>query len=93
MQKLATCKNVSVKLSSIGTFVRSLDLDLMKKLYADTLSVFGADRCLFGSNFPVEKIWTNFSSLIDAARKSTAHLSNSEQREIFYGTAKRIYKL
>jgi predicted TIM-barrel fold metal-dependent hydrolase len=93
MQKLATCKNVAVKLSGIGTFVRSLDLDLMKKLYADTISVFGADRCLFGSNFPVEKIWTNFSSLIDAARKSTAHLSNSEQREIFYGTAKRIYKL
>jgi predicted TIM-barrel fold metal-dependent hydrolase len=93
MKKLAACKNVSVKLSGIGTFVRRLDLDLMKKIYAETISIFGVDRCLFGSNFPVEKIWTNFGSLIDAAKKSTAHLSNSEQREIFYGTAKRIYKL
>ena len=35
-------------------------------IVADTLAMFGADRCLFGSNFPIEKLWTNYRDLIDA---------------------------
>ena len=40
----------------------------------DTVTIFGADRCLFGSNFPIEKLWTSYRELVDAYLAATASL-------------------
>ena len=58
-----------------------------------TEKIFGADRCLFGSNFPIEKLWTTYGELLDAFRKGASGLSKRKQAAIFGGTAKRIYRL
>ena len=41
----------------------------------DTVAIFGAERCLFGSNFPIEKLWTSYRELVDAYRAATARAS------------------
>ena len=46
----------------------------------ETVAIFGADRCLFGSNFPIEKLWTSYRELVDAHRAAIAHL-RAEQRD------------
>ena len=38
----------------------------------ETVGIFGAGRCLFGSNFPIEKLWTSYGALIDAYRDAAA---------------------
>ena len=55
--------------------------------------MFGAERCLFGSNFPIEKLWTSYRDLVDAYRKATARLRPEQRDAIFATTATRVYRL
>ena len=58
------------------------------------MTIFGADRCLFGSNFPIEKLWTSYRELVDAYLAATAHLRRADQRDaVLRTTAARVYRL
>ena len=59
----------------------------------ETVALFGARRCLFGSNFPIEKLWTDYRSLIEAHRAAIAGFSEAEQRAILHDTAARVYRI
>ena len=75
MRALANCANVCVKLSGLGTFVRRNDPELIASIVGRMVAVFGPERCMFGSNFPIEKIWTDFASLAEAYRAACRELS------------------
>ncbi len=93
MIALAKCENVVVKLSGLGTFLHRVDKPLINSIVAEAVSIFGADRCMFGSNFPIEKMWTSYSGLVDAMRYATKELSDEEQQFIFNDTAEKVYRL
>jgi predicted TIM-barrel fold metal-dependent hydrolase len=57
------------------------------------VAIFGAERCLFGSNFPIEKLWTSYRELIGAFRTAAAPFSAEQQDAIFRTTATRVYRL
>jgi predicted TIM-barrel fold metal-dependent hydrolase len=56
-------------------------------------NVFGAERCLFGSNFPVEKLWTSYADLITAYRSAIEPLGEHVARAALHDTEARIYRL
>ena len=56
----------------------------------ETLALFGAERCLFGSNFPIEKLWTTYAALIGAHR---AGIPATDHDQVFNRTARRVYRL
>ena len=60
---LANEPNVLAKLSGFGTFIHRNDADHIAHLVRDTVAAFGPQRCLWGSNFPIEKLWTDYASL------------------------------
>ncbi|WP_299706898.1 amidohydrolase [uncultured Tateyamaria sp.] len=93
MASLAQCPNVVSKLSGFGTFQHRLDPELIAWITTETVSLFCADRCLWGSNFPIEKLWTDYTSLFEAHRTATGGLSTAEQNAIFNETACRVYRL
>jgi predicted TIM-barrel fold metal-dependent hydrolase len=93
MQRLAQQPNVNVKLSGLGTFVHACRLDVMGPIIKETVAIFGAERCLFGSNFPIEKLWTGYHTLYATFRKAIEHLGESDQHAILYGTASRLYRI
>ncbi|MGE0314796.1 MAG: amidohydrolase [Lautropia sp.] len=93
MRRLADAPNVSTKLSGLGTFVRRNDPDLIARIVEETVAIFGAQRCVWGSNFPVEKLWTDYASLVGAARAALAHLSEDERRGVLADNAIRLYRL
>lgn len=90
---LAARNNVVAKLSAFGTFIRKNDPDFIAMMIGATVGVFGAERCLFGSNFPIEKLWTDYGALFGAFRVAAAGLSMAEQDAIFGGTAARVYRI
>lgn len=90
---LAAQPNVVSKLSGFGTFVHRNDPVLVAEIVHDTVSAFGANRCLFGSNFPIEKLWTDYGSLLRAHRDAARDLSAGQQADIFWNTAARVYRL
>lgn len=93
MKKLAERENVVSKLSAFGTFIHRNDGAHIERILHDTVAIFGAKRCLFGSNFPIEKLWTRYGDLVGAFLKAANDLSAGRQKAIFYDTAKRVYRL
>ena len=62
-------------------------------LVEETVAIFGAERCMFGSNFPIEKLWCSYSELFTAFRVATVKLTKKQKQLIFNDTAARVYRL
>jgi predicted TIM-barrel fold metal-dependent hydrolase len=93
MKRLADQPNVVSKLSGLGTFIHRNDPEHIACIFKATVKLFGAERCLFGSNFPIEKLWTSYGDLIAAHLKATSRMSKPERDAIFHDTAARVYRL
>ncbi len=104
---VAAHENVSVKLSGLLMPVVGFGLeepgrqsasaeeiaDLIGPLVRHCIDVFGPQRCMFASNFPVDKVSTSYHTLIAAMRTITAQDDDRAQSDLFQGTAKRFYRL
>ena len=93
MRGLAAYPNVAVKLSGLGTFVHECSTALWRPVIEETLSLFGAQRCLFGSNFPIESLWTSYGRIIAVMQDCLAALSAAERRAVLHDAAARLYRL
>jgi predicted TIM-barrel fold metal-dependent hydrolase len=93
MQRLAACPNVVCKLSGLGTFIHRNDPAHIAGIVAETIAMFGAARCLFGSNFPIEKLWTGYRDLVAAYRSALAGFDESERDAVLRTNAMRVYRL
>jgi predicted TIM-barrel fold metal-dependent hydrolase len=93
MRLLAAQPNIVSKLSALGTFIHKNDPAHIAAIVQETIDIFGAERCLFGSNFPVEKLWTGYADLIAAYRSAIEPLGEEVARAAFRDTAVRVYRL
>jgi predicted TIM-barrel fold metal-dependent hydrolase len=93
MAELARRPNVVAKLSGLGTFIHRVDAAHIAWLTTETVALFGAERCLWGSNFPIEKLWSDYATLVSAHRDAAGGLAEAERSGIFFDTACRVYRL
>ena len=93
LKVLVPCENVFIKVSGLNTFTRSLNNPLMDIVANTVLDMFGAERCFFGSNFPVEAMWTTFDDYTTAQKKVLAGRTASENQKFFYDTALEFYAI
>ena len=106
IRELAAYPNVYVKVGGIGMRLNGFDFHTHAKPpaaqvladawkpYVDTcIEAFGADRCMFESNFPVDKGSYPYSAYWNACKILTKGASKAEKRELFAGTADRFYRL
>jgi predicted TIM-barrel fold metal-dependent hydrolase len=93
MVRLAACPNVTTKLSALGTFLHRNDPAHVADVVRETVRVFGPGRCLFGSNFPIEKLWTSYVELLSAHRDAVASFAPKEQQAILHDSAMRVYRI
>jgi predicted TIM-barrel fold metal-dependent hydrolase len=82
-----------VKLSGLGTFDRACLADRWRPVVTETVDLFGPSRCLFGSNFPIEKLWTDYATLVATMRECLAGLTPAERQAVMHDTAARLYRL
>lgn len=93
MTMLADQPNVHCKLSGLGTFIQRNDPAHVADVIHAAVDMFGAERCLFGSNFPIEKLWTDYGALVAACRAALAEYQPQEQLLMLHDNAIRIYGL
>ena len=93
MRELAACPNLIVKLSGLGTFDRACSVELWQPVIEETVDLFGPARCLFGSNFPIERLWTSYAHLVDTVRQCLSRYSADERRLVLHDTAARFYRI
>jgi predicted TIM-barrel fold metal-dependent hydrolase len=67
--------------------------DLWRPYIQTCIERFGADRCMFESNFPVEKMGIGWVPLWNALKRIAAGASQAEKEALFSGTARRVYRL
>ena len=93
MNRLAACPNMVTKLSGLGTFIHKNDPFHIAAIVRETVAIFGPTRCLFGSNFPVEKLWTGYADLVATLRTALETLGADVVRAALWDTAARVYRL
>ncbi|WP_240555766.1 amidohydrolase family protein [Plantibacter flavus] len=91
MAGLAAHANVVVKASGLCVAGVPWSSELVREPVLTLVELFGADRVMFGSNFPVDGMFTDYAGLLDAYLDATASLSAAQQRAIFHDTADRVY--
>ena len=64
-----------------------------REYYLHTIDAFGPSRCMFESNFPVDKLSLSYHTYWNAMKKIASEYSASEQDALFCDTATRVYKL
>jgi predicted TIM-barrel fold metal-dependent hydrolase len=93
LKLMAHFPNVYTKLSGLNTFVHRCSVNLMQAIVHAALEIFGPQRCMFGSNFPIEKIWTDYQTLFSTFTSTLEGWTNEERAAVLGGTASRIYRL
>lgn len=92
---LAAYENVTCKVSGLVTEASHDDWreqDVPRYITA-VLDLFGADRCMFGSDWPVSLLAATYGEVLALAQSATAALSQGERDALFGGTAARVYGL
>ena len=103
---LAACPNVHAKLGGIAMVVNGFGwhereappssealMEATRRYYEHTIEVFGVERCMFESNFPVDKLSCSYNVLWNSFKRLTADWSPSERAHLFHDTAARVYRL
>lgn len=85
--------NLSAKLSGLGTFVHRNDPALISLVVDGGMEILGSERLMFGSNFPIEKLWTTYGELLSAHRAAVARHGEKAVADVFQDTAARVYRL
>jgi L-fuconolactonase len=106
MTELARCPNVSLKLGGMMMRLAAYDYrtepkpptstqlaSLWKPYFETGIELFGPSRCLFESNFPVDKMGIGWAALWNAFKRITAGASRADREAMFAGTARRVYRL
>ena len=103
---LAQCPNVVAKLGGIVMEVNGFGwhnqdrppssatlMERTRRYYEHTIDVFGVDRCMFESNFPVDKMAAGYNVLWNSFKRLAANYSAAEKAALFHDTATRIYRI
>jgi len=106
MAELARCPNVVLKLGGIGmprfgfdwhqreTPIGSEELaGSMAPLLTYCIEQFGPERCMFESNFPVDKVSFSYPVLFNAFKRLSQHYSAAERAALFHDTAVHVYRI
>ena len=93
MRLLADCPNVAVKLCGYGMLDLHWTVDSIRPFVLEPIDWFGKERCMFASNFPVDRLMATYDRLWNAYREIAAGCSADESHALFYANAERIYRL
>jgi predicted TIM-barrel fold metal-dependent hydrolase len=106
MAELAQCPNVTIKMGGLLMCLGNFDFTaapmpptseqlaaLWRPYIEPCIELFGADRCMVSSNFPVDKAGMTYGTLWNTFKRITASCSADEKKSVFAGTAKRVYRI
>ncbi|MGB0750949.1 MAG: amidohydrolase family protein [Gammaproteobacteria bacterium] len=106
IKALAACPNVHAKLGGLAMPVNGYAwnknakppssyelLEANKRYYEFTIEAFGVERCMFESNFPVDRVSVSYGVLWNMFKRLTEHYSVHEREALFHDNAARLYRI
>ena len=106
IQALSKCPNVFAKLGGLGMVLNGYQFEsnstppssselaeLWSPYFETTIEAFGTNRCMFESNFPVDKVTSTYAVYWNCFKRIAQNASTGEKQQLFHDTAKRFYRL
>lgn len=93
MEALAACENVACKISGLPVLGEPYTLASNRSIIRDTISMFGVERCMFASNFPVDGLKGSWDYLYSTYKRGVAHLDESDREKLFAENALKFYRI
>ena len=93
MEALAARPNVACKISGLTVLGAPWTLEANKPVILDALAIFGVERCMFASNYPVDGLKGSWDHLYSSFKAAVAHLPPADRRKLFSGNAIRYYRI
>jgi predicted TIM-barrel fold metal-dependent hydrolase len=93
MRALASAENVVVKISGLGQCDHRWTVDSLRPWVLSCVEAFGVERSFFGTNWPVDRLFSSYGDVVDAYAQIISDFSDDEQRALFSGTADRVFRL
>jgi predicted TIM-barrel fold metal-dependent hydrolase len=88
---LAEAPNVVIKISGLGMFDNDWTVDSFRPWVMTCIESFGVERSFFGTNWPVDRLYSSYGDVVDAYADIISGFSQDEQLALFSGNAERIF--
>jgi len=93
MKALASHSNVAVKISGLGMTDHHWTVDSLRPYVIGTIEIFGVERCMFASNFPIDKLLSDYTKLFNAFKEIVKDFSAQDQQKLFHDNASKYYRI
>jgi predicted TIM-barrel fold metal-dependent hydrolase len=93
MRALAASPHCYCKLSCLCLPDGTWDFESNRRVVLEAIEMFGVERCMFASNFPVDGLRVTFRQMFDDFKRMTRECSDAERRALFHDNAARFYRL
>jgi predicted TIM-barrel fold metal-dependent hydrolase len=90
---LAEAQSAWCKISGLGMCDKRWTVDSIRPWFEHCLEAFGVHRCVLGSNWPVDRMFSTYETVVDAYAEIVSGLSHHEQVALFSGNAERVFNL
>lgn len=93
MEAVARHSNVHVKVSEFGLKDSTWDYESNRRIVMDAIAIFGIERCIFASNFPVAGLRIDYDTLVRSLDRMLAGHSQADRDRFFWKNAASFYRL
>ena len=93
LKRLGSAPNVLIKISALTAYDPNPTPESLREVALHCIECFGADRSMFGSDFPVGRLWTSYDAIFDGFKAIVRDFSEAEQSALFHGNARRAYRM
>jgi len=93
VRKLSRVDNIVMKISGLGMMDPRWTIDSLRPWVLECIEAFGVKRVVFGSNWPVDRLFSSYPDLINAYARIIADFSTDEQIQMFSRNAETLFRI
>lgn len=93
MRALAEADNAVCKISGLGMRDQRWTIDSIRPWILESIEAFGVDRCMFGTNWPVDRLFSSYTDVVGAYHEIVADFADDEKKKLFAGNARTYYRM
>jgi predicted TIM-barrel fold metal-dependent hydrolase len=92
LKLLCSAPNVNIKISALTAYDPHPTPESLREVVFHCIECFGVNRSMFGSDFPVGRLWTSYDAIFDSFKTIVRDFSDVEQSALFHANARRLYR-
>jgi predicted TIM-barrel fold metal-dependent hydrolase len=93
LKLLGSAPNVQIKISALTAYDPAPTSESLRDVALHCIDCFGVERSMFGSDFPVGRLWTSFDAIFDGFKAIVRDFAKAEQSALFHDNARRLYRI